>query len=184
MQFTQLKKTDMKISRISLGTNAVGGHNLYDNVNEEQGKNFVRAAMDEGMNFIDTANIYGKGRSEELVGEVLREVPRDSMILATKGANEWFPDGSVVLNNQPAFLRKSLEDSLKRLQTDYVDLHYIHNPDGKTPIGDAVAELAKMKEEGKIRAIGVSNMTLEQVKEANAHGDIHALQLEYSMLNR
>jgi len=184
MQYTYLKKTDIKISRIGLGTNAVGGHNLYDNLNEEDGKNFVRTAIEEGINFIDTANIYGKGRSEELIGEVLREVPRESIILATKGANQWFDDGSVVLNNEPAFLRKSLEDSLKRLKTDYVDLYYIHNPDGKTPIGDAVAELVKMKEEGKIRAIGISNMSLEQVKEANAHGDINALQMEYSMLNR
>ncbi len=184
MKYTQLKKTDIQISQIGLGTNAVGGHNLYDNLNEENGKDFVRAAIEEGITFIDTANIYGKGRSEELVGEVLREVPRDQIILATKGANEWFPDGTVRLNNEPAFLRKSLEESLKRLQTDYVDLYYIHNPDGKTPIGEAVGELVRMKEEGKIRAIGISNMTIEQVKEANAHGDINALQLEYSMLNR
>lgn len=184
MKYTTLKKTDIKISKMGLGTNAVGGHNLYEGLNEEDGKNFVRAAIEEGINFIDTANIYGKGRSEELVGEVLREVPRDQIILATKGANQWFSDGSVVLNNEPAFLRQSLEDSLKRLQTDYIDLYYIHNPDGKTPIGDAVAELAKMKEEGKIRSIGISNMTIDQVKEANAHGDINALQLEYSMLNR
>lgn len=184
MKYTQLKKTDIQISQIGLGTNAVGGHNLYDNLNEENGKDFVRAAIEEGITFIDTANIYGKGRSEELVGEVLREVPRDQIILATKGANEWFPDGKVRLNNEPAFLRKSLEESLKRLQTDYVDLYYIHNPDGKTPIGEAVGELVRMKEEGKIRAIGISNMTIEQVKEANAHGDINALQLEYSMLNR
>lgn len=184
MKYTNLGKTDIKISRMGLGTNAVGGHNLYDNLDEEAGKNFVRAAIEEGINFIDTANIYGKGRSEELVGEVLREFPRDKIILATKGANQWFSDGSVVLNNEPVFLRQSLEESLKRLQTDYIDLYYIHNPDGKTLIGDAVAELVKMKEEGKIRAIGISNMTLEQVKEANAHGDINALQLEYSMLNR
>lgn len=184
MQYTQLKKTDIKISRMGLGTNAVGGHNLYDDLNEENGKDFVRAAIDEGITFIDTADIYGKGRSEELVGEVLREVPRDSIILATKGANEWFPDGTVELNNNPAYLRKAFENSLKRLQTDYVDLYYLHCPDGKTPIDDAISELVQLKEEGKIRAIGVSNMTLEQLKEANAHGDINALQMEYSMFNR
>lgn len=184
MQYTQLKKTDIKISQMGLGTNAVGGHNLYDDLNEENGKDFVRAAIDEGITFIDTADIYGKGRSEELVGEVLREVPRDSIILATKGANEWFPDGTVELNNNPAYLRKAFENSLKRLQTDYVDLYYLHCPDGKTPIDDAISELVQLKEEGKIRAIGVSNMTLEQLKEANAHGDINALQMEYSMFNR
>lgn len=128
--------------------------------------------------------IYGKGRSEELVGEVLKEVPREKIILATKGANEWFPDGSVVLNNDPAYLRRAFEASLKRLNTDYIDLYYLHFPDGKTRIGDAIAELVKLKEEGKIRAIGVSNVSLEQLIEANAHGDINALQMEYSMLNR
>lgn len=184
MQYTKLQKTDIKISRFGLGTNAVGGHNLYDNLNEENGKNFVRAALEEGITFIDTADIYGKGRSEELVGEVLKEVPRDSVVIATKGGNEWFPDGSGAANNDPAYLRKAFENSLKRMQTDYIDLYYIHLPDGKTPIGDAVSELVKMKQEGKIRAIGISNMSFEQVKEANAHGDINALQMEYSMLNR
>jgi myo-inositol catabolism protein IolS len=184
MEFAPLKKTDLQISKIGLGTNAVGGHNLYDHLNEENGKDFVRAAIEERINFIDTADIYGKGRSEELVGEVLKEVPREKIILATKGANEWFPDGSVVLNNDPAYLRRAFEASLKRLNTDYVDLYYLHFPDGKTPIGDAIAELVKLREEGKIRAIGVSNVSLEQLIEANAHGDISALQMEYSMLNR
>ncbi|OMP66014.1 aldo/keto reductase [Domibacillus epiphyticus] len=184
MQYTKLKKTNLNISRIGLGTNAVGGHNLFDNLNEEDGKNFVRAAIDEGITFIDTADIYGKGRSEELVGEVIKEKPRNEIVLATKGANEWFPDGSVVKNNNPSYLRKAFENSLKRLDTDYVDLYYIHFPDGKTRVSDAVAELVKLKEEGKIRAIGVSNMSIDQLKEANAHGDIHALQMAYHMFDR
>lgn len=181
---SKLGNTDIEISRIGLGTNAVGGHNLYDHLDEEKGKEFVRVAIDKGITFIDTADIYGKGRSEELVGQVLSEVPRENIILATKGANEWFADGSVVLNNKPAYLRKAFENSLKRLKTDYVDLYYLHFPDGKTPIGEAISELVKLKQEGKIRAIGVSNVTLEQLKEANANGQIDALQMEYSMLNR
>lgn len=181
---TTLGNTNIKITNIGLGTNAVGGHNLYDNLNEENGKDFVRTAIQSGITFIDTADIYGKGRSEELVGEVLQEFHRDQIVLATKGANEWFEDGSVVLNNDPIYIRKALENSLKRLKTDYVDLYYLHFPDGKTPIGNVVAELVKLKEEGKIRAIGVSNVTLEQLKEANTTGQIDALQMEYSMLNR
>lgn len=184
VEFSRLKKTDIKISKIGLGTNAVGGHNLYDQLNEENGKDFVRAAIEQGINFIDTADIYGKGRSEELVGEVLKEVSREDIVLATKGANEWFPDGTVVLNNSPAYMRRAFEASLKRLNTDYVDLYYLHFPDGKTAIGDAISELVKLKEEGKIRAIGVSNVSLDLLKEANAHGEIQALQMEYSMFNR
>lgn len=181
---TKLGNSNITITKIGLGTNAVGGHNLYDNLNEESGKEFVRTAIESGINFIDTADIYGKGRSEELVGEVLKEFPRDQIILATKGANEWFEDGSVVLNNDPVYMRKAFENSLRRLQTDYIDLYYLHFPDGKTPIGMAIDELVKLKSEGKIRAIGVSNVTLELLKEANANGDIDVLQMEYSMLNR
>lgn len=185
MRYTTLKKTNLRISRIGLGTNAVGGHNLFEDLNEEEGKNFVRAAIEEGITFIDTADIYGKGRSEELVGEVINERPRNEIVLATKGSQNWqTADGSVQTDNSPAYLRQAFEASLKRLNTDYADLYYIHFPDDKTPIGDAVAELVKLKEEGKIRAIGVSNVSIEQLKEANAHGDVNALQMAYHMLDR
>ena len=184
MQYKTLKKTDMKISTIGLGTNAVGGHNLFNNLSEEDGKNFVREAIHQGITFIDTADVYGKGRSEELVGEVLKEVSREEYVLATKGGNQWLEDGTVQPNNKPEYLRSALEKSLKRLQMDYVDLYYIHFPDGVTPLDEAVGELSRMKREGKIRAIGVSNLTLEQLKIANQTNEISAFQIAYSMLNR
>lgn len=181
MKFSTLKKTDIQISSLGLGTNAVGGHNLYDNLNEEQGKDLVRAALDHGITFIDTADVYGKGRSEELVGEVLKEYDREQYVIATKGGSDW---RNGTRNNDPAYLRNALEDSLQRLQLDYVDLYYIHWPDEKTPVKEAVAELSRMKQEGKIKAIGVSNFSLEQLKEANANQEISAIQLEYHMLDR
>ncbi len=185
MRYTTLKKTNLRISRIGLGTNAVGGHNLFENINEEAGKKFVEAALEEGITFLDTADIYGKGRSEELIGQVISGRPRNEIVLATKGSQNWqTADGSVQTDNSPAYLRQAFEASLKRLQTDYIDLYYIHFPDGKTPIGEAVAELVKWKEEGKIRAIGVSNLSFEQLQEANVHGDINALQMPYHLLDR
>ncbi|GAB1768798.1 aldo/keto reductase [Priestia megaterium] len=184
MKFRKLKNTDITVSEIGLGTNAVGGHNLFNNLNEESGKEMVAAAIDLGITFIDTADIYGMGRSEELVGEVLSNYNREKFILATKGARRWFEDGRVEVDNSPAYLRQALENSLSRLKMDYVDLYYLHFPDNKTPLIEAIGELSKLKQEGKIKAIGISNVSLDQLKEANTHGDISVLQSAYNMLER
>lgn len=184
MKYTTLKNTELKVSEIGLGTNAVGGHNLFQNLNEADCKDFVREALNNGVNFIDTADIYGLGRSEELVGEVLKEFKRDDFVIATKGAQHWFEDGSVKADNRPEYLREAVEKSLQRLQLDYVDLYYLHFPDNETPFAESIGELARLKEEGKIGAIGISNVSIEQLKEANAHGDISVLQSPYNMLDR
>lgn len=122
----------MRISKLGLGTNAVGGHNLFSNLDENEGKEMVSHAIEKGITFIDTADLYGKGRSEELIGEVLKTKNRENLILATKGGNQWFEDGSVRPNNTPEYLRKAVENSLSRLNTDYIDLYYIHFPDNET----------------------------------------------------
>lgn len=181
---TQIGQTGMFVNPIGLGTNAVGGHNLYPNLDEQAGKELVRTAIDQGINFMDTAFIYGPGRSEELVGEVIKETgARSEIILATKGAHKM--DGQdVVFDNSPAFLKQSVEDSLKRLQTDYIDLYYIHFPDQDTPKDEAVGALKQLKDEGKIRAIGVSNFSMDQLKEANKDGYVDVYQGEYNLLQR
>ncbi|OIN67599.1 oxidoreductase [Exiguobacterium sp. KRL4] len=179
-----LGKSNLTVNPIGLGTNAVGGHNLYPNLDEQAGRDLVRVALMNGINFLDTAYIYGPERSEELVGEVWSEtVEREEVILATKGAHQ-LVDGDVVMNNSPEFLKQSVEDSLKRLRTDYIDLYYIHFPDEQTPKDEAVAALAEVKAEGKIRAIGVSNFSLEQLKEANKDGHIDVYQGEYNLFKR
>jgi len=180
----RIGKTDLYVNPIGLGTNAVGGHNLYPNLNEEVGKQLVRTALNHGINFLDTAFIYGPKRSEELIGEVLKENGnREAIVIATKGAHK-INDGQVVIDNSPEYLRKTVEDSLKRLQTDYIDLFYIHYPDKVTPKDEAVGELRKLKEEGKIRAIGVSNFSIDELKEANKDGYVDVFQGEYNLLNR
>ncbi|HDN3475783.1 TPA: aldo/keto reductase [Staphylococcus aureus] len=183
-QFVNLGKSDVEVFPIALGTNAVGGHNLYPNLDEEQGKDVVRQAINHGINLLDTAYIYGPERSEELVGEAVKEYPREQIKIATKGSHEFDENQEVHQNNQPEYLKQQVENSLKRLQTDYIDLYYIHFPDDNTPKDQAVAALQELKEQGKIKAIGVSNFTLDQLKEANKDGYVDVVQLEYNLLHR
>ncbi len=183
MKKVTVGKTEMHVHPIGLGANAVGGHNLYPDLDEEAGKELVRSAIQNGANFIDTAYIYGLGRSEELIGEVMKEFNREEVVIATKAAHKKQGD-QIIYDNTPAFLKKSVDDSLKRLQTDYIDLFYIHFPDENTPKDEAVQALAELKEEGKIRSIGVSNFSLTQLKEANKTGHVDVFQGEYNLLNR
>ncbi|MFF2752886.1 aldo/keto reductase [Psychrobacillus sp. NPDC058041] len=180
----EIGKTGLFVNPLGLGTNAVGGHNLFPSLNDETGKEIVRTAINNGIDFLDTAFIYGPGRSEELIGEVLKETgKRQEIVVATKGAHK-FLDGKVIVDNNPSFLKETVENSLRRLQTDYIDLFYIHFPDENTPKEEAIGSLSRLKEEGKIRAIGVSNFTLDQLKEGNQDGHIDVLQSGYNLIKR
>lgn len=174
----------LNLPSLGLGANFIGGHNIHQNVEDTVGKTIVETALDHGFTFFDTAYMYGFGRSEEIIGEVLfARGKRQDVIVATKGAHIKTDDG-VKISNDPAFLEQQVESSLKRLQTDYIDLYYIHFPDETTPKAEAVGILQRLKEQGKIRAIGVSNFSIEQIKEANADGYIDYIQGEYNLLNR
>lgn len=176
-----LGKTNLSVNPIGLGTNAVGGHNIYPNLDEQQGVDMVKAAIDEGVNFLDTAYAYGYGRSEELVGQAIRESgKRQDIVLATKGANT--KDGGK--SNRPEFLKEAVDSSLNRLGLDHIDLFYIHFPDEDTPKYEAVGALQELKEAGKIRGIGVSNFSMEQLKEANQDGYVDVIQEHYNLFER
>ena len=179
----ELGRTGRTISEIGLGTNAVGGHNLYENLSEDAGVALVRRAVERGITFVDTADVYGLGRSEELVGKALAGVG-DEVVLATKGANIFADGKRGGASNEPAYMRRALEASLARLGRDHVDLYYIHKPDGTTPPDEALGGLLRLKEEGKIRYIGVSNFSADQVREALKAGPIDAVQSEYHLFNR
>lgn len=183
MKRTTLGKSGLEVSVLGIGTNKVGGHNFFKDLSEQEGKDFVKEAIRLGINFIDSADVYGHGRSEELIGEVLKEIktPREELILATKGGVEWQKDRR---NNKPDYLRQALDASLKRLKQDYVDVYYLHFPDGETPISESIGELKRLKEEGKIRAVAVSNLNLEQLTEATRVTEIAALQSGYNMFDR
>lgn len=184
VQQVRIGKTELYVNPIGLGTNAVGGHNIYPHLNEETGKDVIRTAFESGINFLDTAYIYGPKRSEELIGEVIKERGnRSDIVIATKGAHK-FVDGKVVFDNSPAFLRDAVESSLERLQTDYIDLFYIHFPDEATPKDEAVGALKELRDQGKIRAIGVSNFSSEQLIEANKDGYVDVYQGWYNLFKR
>lgn len=183
-QRVKLGKSDLFVHPIGLGANAVGGHNLYPNLDEEQGKDVVRQAIKSGVNFIDTAFIYGPKRSEELIGEVVKEAgKREDLVIATKAAHH-IVNGETKIDNSPDFLRRSVDEALVRLQTDYIDLFYIHSPDEDTPKAEAVGALHELKEQGKIRSIGVSNFSINQLEEANQDGYVDVLQSEYNLFRR
>ncbi|EUJ30891.1 aldo/keto reductase [Listeria cornellensis FSL F6-0969] len=132
--------------------------------------------------FFDSAFMYGLGRSEELIGEILAETGRRSdVVLATKAAHV-VTDSGIKLDNSPVFLIEAVDIALKRLQTDYIDLFYIHFPDGVTPPDEAVGALQRLKEAGKIRAIGVSNFSMEALELANKDGFIDVVQDKYSLI--
>jgi len=179
---TKLGKSELQVHPIGVGTNAVGGHDLYPNLDEETGKALVREAINHDMNFLDTAYSYGKGRSEELVGEVVKASgKRNDIVLATKGGMT--EDGSAA-NNSPSHLKQNVEDSLRRMQADYIDLFYIHFPDEDTPKAEAVGALKELKDEGRIRSIGVSNFSIDQLKDANKDGYVDVYQGQYNLIDR
>ena len=176
-------KSEVVANPLGLGTNAVGGHNLFHALDDQAGKQLVDAAIANGINLLDTAYVYGLGHSEELIGEVIQHHHRTDLVIATKGAHD-FSSGEEVINNDPAFLTAQVEASLRRLQTDYLDIYYIHFPDHDTPKAEAVGALQRLKEQGKIRAIGVSNFSLAQIKAANADGYVDVVEDEFSLLHQ
>lgn len=180
----RIGRTDLVVNPIGLGANAIGGHNIYPGIDEQINRELLKTAIKEGLDYIDTAFTYGMGRSEEIIGEVMKEMGnRQQMVIATKGTQK-LVNGETVVDNSPEFLRKTVDASLKRLQTDYIDLFYIHFPDENTPKYEAVGALKEFKDAGKIRAIGVSNFSLEQLVEANQDGYVDVLQGHYNLLNR
>lgn len=184
VKLSRLGNTEIEVNPIGLGAMAVGGQNLFPHVDESMSRDVFTTAIQNGMNFIDTAFYYGFGRSEELIGEVLKETgKRHDTIVATKAAHE-FVGNDIVLNNTPEFLTKSVDEALLRLQTDYIDLFYIHNPDDYTPKDEAVGALKLLRDEGKIRSIGVSKFTPNQLREANKDGYVDVYQGHYNLFER
>ena len=200
MQFRPLGQSGIQASTVTLGTWAVGGW-LWGGTEEKEAVAAIHAALDNGINAIDTAPIYGFGFSEELVGKAVKD-RRGSVVIATKCGLVWHADKgefyfssskkSVGADGQysvyrcldPESIRYEVEQSLQRLQTDYIDLYQTHWQDATTPIEDTMAALMALKDEGKIRAIGVSNANTTQMEEYRRAGILDTDQEKYSMLDR
>jgi aryl-alcohol dehydrogenase-like predicted oxidoreductase len=144
----------------------------------------IHRALDLGINFLDTADMYGVGDNEELVGKAIKD-RRDKVILATKFGNVRGKDGSFLgVNGKPEYVKQACEASLKRLSTDYIDLYYQHRVDPKTPIEETVGAMAGLVKEGKVRYIGLSEAAPGTIRRANRVHPVTALQTEYSLWTR
>jgi aryl-alcohol dehydrogenase-like predicted oxidoreductase len=171
------------VSRIGLGTWAIGGSE-WGTVSDADAIATCLAIFDHGINLIDTAPIYGHGRSEELIGRAIRQHGRrQDFYLATKAGLEW-NDRGVFANSDPARLRLEFEDSLRRLGTDYVDLYQIHWPDTTLPVERAAEVLRGLYDSGRIRAVGVSNFSPEQMDAFAKIVPLHSNQPPYNLFER
>jgi len=171
----ELDSSGLQVTRVGLGCNNFGGR-----LDLERTRAVVEAALEAGITFLDTADIYGGGGSERFLGEIL-EGRRDQVVLATKfgmGPDEGMARGS------REYMRHALAASLERLRTDYVDVYYYHQPDETTPVAETIGAMRELVEEGRVRAIGVSNFSVEQLDEAVAAGPVAALQNHYNLLER
>lgn len=178
----ELGKTGLFVHPIGLGANKIAEADKESHT--EYGGKVLSSAIENGLNFIDTAYYYGKGLSEEIIGKTLKENNwRNKIVIATKGAHK-FEGNTTILDNSPEFLTRCVEESLKRMQTDVIDLFYIHFPDKDTPKYEAIGALQRLKEAGKIRAIGVSNFSMDQLKEANQDGYLDVVQANYNLIDR
>jgi len=183
LEYTQIQDTNLVSSRVALGTWAIGGW-MWGGTDEKESIRTIHAAFDQGVNLIDTAPVYGFGRSEEIVGEALRQRGRrDSIILATKVGLDW-TNGKIERNSTRQRILRELEDSLRRLQTDYIDIYQVHWPDPLVPVEETAATLQELYEQGKIRAIGVSNYSPEQMTRFRAVAPLHTIQPPYNLFER
>jgi aryl-alcohol dehydrogenase-like predicted oxidoreductase len=181
MQTLKLGATDLEVSRICLGTWQFGGE--WGAVDRAQATASVTRARELGVNFFDTAQAYGFGASEELLAQALAGVPREQVVLATKGGLRKAGE-ELLRDSSPAWLRSGLEESLRYLGTDYVDLYQVHWPDPATPYAETAAALAELVREGKVRYVGASNFDVAQMLELARTRRLDTLQPPYHMLRR
>ena len=183
METIEIGTSGITASRIALGTWAIGGWMWGGNNDVDESVQTIRSAIERGITLIDTAPVYGFGRSEEIVGKALAGGLRERAVIATKTGLEW-RNGRVWRNASPGRIRKEIEDSLRRLHTDYIDLYQVHWPDPLVPIRETAEVLSGLLDEGKIRAIGVSNFSPAQMAEFSKAAPIHAVQPPYNLFER
>ncbi|QNH61842.1 aldo/keto reductase [Hymenobacter sediminicola] len=198
MEYTELGNSGVHVSRIAFGSWAAGGW-MWGGTEQNDAVGAIRASFELGVTSIDTAPIYGQGLSEQIVGEAIKGLPRDKVQLLTKFGMRWdVAKGDFAMktkNNDgqdidvykyaaPESIIKECEDSLSRLGTDYIDLYQIHWPDKTTPIHETMEAVLRLVEQGKVRAVGVSNYSVEQMQEAEKVLPLASNQVPYSMVRR
>ena len=183
MDLADIPGTSLKVSPVAIGTWAIGGW-MWGGTDEAESVSTIRAALEHGINIIDTAPVYGFGRSEEIVGRVIAEARvRSRVLIATKAGLEW-EDGRVFRNASRARIMREIEDSLRRLRTDYIDIYQVHWPDPLVTIEETAEAMHTLFRQGKIRAIGVSNFSVSQMDRFRRVAPLHVLQPPYNLFER
>ncbi|MVT11126.1 aldo/keto reductase [Chitinophaga tropicalis] len=176
MKYNILGKSTLKVSEISFGCMSLG----TDSTANAQ---LIHRALELGINFFDTADLYQQGENEKQLGNALKG-KRAEALIATKAGNQWNSDGSWNWNPRPEYLRKALEDSLRRLQTDYIDLYQLHGGTLEDPIDDIIALFEELKQQGKIRYYGISSIRPNVIREYVARSGIVSVMMQYSLVDR
>jgi aryl-alcohol dehydrogenase-like predicted oxidoreductase len=182
IEHARIPGTGFDVSRVGLGTWAIGGW-MWGGTDEEESIATIRAAVDGGVSLIDTAPVYGFGRSEEIVGKALEGELRSRAFIATKVGLEW-DRGKVARNASRSRILEEIDASLRRLRTDHIDLYQVHWPDPLVPIEETAATMRMLLEQGKIGAIGVSNFSVEQMEQFRQVAPLHVLQPPYNLFER
>lgn len=182
MEYITIPGTDLKASRTGLGTWAIGGW-MWGGTDEKESILTIRRAFDAGITLIDTAPVYGFGRSEEIVGKALKGLDRSQVVVATKVGLEW--EGNKVFRNSTRQrIRREVEDSLRRLGVDTIDLYQVHWPDPLVPMEDTAGEMSRLIEEGKVIAVGVSNHSPEEMDAFGKAVRLSTAQPPYNLFER
>jgi aryl-alcohol dehydrogenase-like predicted oxidoreductase len=183
MEFAEIPGTSLKVSRVAIGTWAIGGW-MWGGTDEAESIATIRAAVEHGINVVDTAPVYGFGRSEEIVGKAIAEANlRSHVVIATKTGLEW-QNGKVFRNASRARIMQEVEDSLRRLRTDYLDIYQVHWPDPLIAIEETADAMLTLFKQGKIRAVGVSNFSVPQMERFRGIAPLHVLQPPYNLFER
>jgi aryl-alcohol dehydrogenase-like predicted oxidoreductase len=183
MELIDIPGTSLKVSPVAIGTWAIGGW-MWGGTDEAESIATIRGAFEHGINIVDTAPVYGFGRSEEIVGKAIAEAGlRADVLIATKAGLQW-DGGRVSRNASRARILREVEDSLRRLRTDYIDVYQVHWPDPLVTIEETAEAMLTLLEQGKIRAIGVSNFSVLQMERFRRVAPLHVLQPPYNLFER
>ncbi len=184
MERRKLGNTELQVSPIVLGTWVTGGW-AWGGAEDKESVRAILRALELGINFIDTAPVYGFGHSESVIGQALKEWGRDgNTVIATKCGLDWDEKQNIQRNCSAERIRFEVDESLKRLGVDRIDLYQLHWPDTKTPFQESMEALMKLRDEGKIRYIGLSNFSKDQIAECLSAGEVHSLQPPYNLFER
>lgn len=177
MEYALLGPSGLRVSRISFGCMSLG-------TDEKTAEKLILRAIDAGINLFDTADLYDRGHNERMIGRILKG-RRDAVVLATKVGNQWRADGSGWdWNPRPEYILRAVEDSLQRLDTDYIDLYQLHGGTIQDPIGDCIGVFELLKQQGKIRHYGISSIRPEVIREYVNRSGITSVMMQYSLLDR